>query len=167
MNRDIVYLLTLTVALCVSYFIFYRLYYYFFKNSTPPPITASRSLISLLYIAVTSIAVYIVSYQIPNEQLGNRLIHAIGGGFLTYIIAFLAVKDSRLQINKTRFFIFTFLLVMTLGVFNEIVEFFLQNYFNFQAAPNINDTWLDLISNTVGILLAAAIFTPFLGKSRK
>jgi hypothetical protein len=167
MNEDIVYLLSLTVAMCASYFIFYRLYYYFFKGSTPPPITASHSLISLLYIAAISVTVYIVSYQTPNQQLGNRLIHALGGGFLTYIVAFLAVKDSRLPVNKVRFFIFTFMLVTTLGVFNEIAEFFLQNYFNFQAAPNINDTWLDLISNTVGILLAAAIFTPFLGKSRK
>lgn len=111
--------------------------------------------------------VYLVSSKISDLELGNRIIHAFGGGFLAYLVCFFAVKDDRIKIDSVKFFIFSFMLVMTLGIGNEIAEYFLQNYLNFSAAPSINDTWLDLMSNIAGTLIAALCFTPFLPKGDK
>lgn len=161
---DIVYLLVVTIGMAVFYFLSYYFFYFFFKNSKPPTLAIQTAIRSLFYIVAFSLAVYFISYNIPSLSWGNRIIHTFGGGFLAYLTCFLAVKDSRLKIGRIRFFIFSALLVVALGVFNEIAEFVLQNYFNFWAAPTINDTWLDLISNSVGILLSAICFTPFLKK---
>jgi hypothetical protein len=105
--------------------------------------------------------VYFVSFRVTDWELGNRLLHIFGGGFLSFLICFFAVKDSELSISSFQFFSFSFLLVITLGVGNEILEFFLQNYAHFSFAQNVNDTWLDLISNAFGAIIAMACLTPF------
>jgi hypothetical protein len=38
----------------------------------------------------------------------------------------------------------------------------MQTFFNVGFAGNVNDTWLDLLSNVVGALLSAACFVPFI-----
>jgi hypothetical protein len=164
-NSDLAYLFLLTVAISFSYFPIRWLLHYFFDFKQPA--LGNRWIISCLEIAIFSLFVYFVSYSISNEDLGNRIIHAFGGGFLAYMVSFLAAKDSGLILPKAKFFIFTFMLVMTLGIGNEVVEFFLQNNFGFTAAPTINDTWLDLMSNITGTLIAAVCFTPFLKSSRR
>ncbi len=50
-------------------------------------------------------------------------------------------------------------MVMTLGVGNEIIEFLLHNYTGLQFSTAINDTWLDLVSNTVGAVLAGILLS--------
>jgi glycopeptide antibiotics resistance protein len=91
-----------------------------------------------------------------------------GGGFLSLLICFLATRNSKTSLSKFQFFIISSLIVSTMGVANEIIEFLLQNYTNldFTFAQTINDTWLDLISNTIGALLGAILLTPFV-RSRK
>ncbi|MBM3204789.1 hypothetical protein FJZ48_02295 [Candidatus Uhrbacteria bacterium] len=80
---------------------------------------------------------------------------------MAYMVCFIAAKDSRVSISKFSFFVFSVLIVTGLGVANEIIEFIGQNYFHYLFAPHINDTWLDLISNTVGIAVGSACFVPF------
>jgi hypothetical protein len=160
---DLIYLSLVTIVMAISYFPIRYLLLYFFQTSKPRAI-GSQWIVSCLAIIVFSLGVYIVSYAIPDLEWGNRIVHAFGGGFLAYMVAFLAAKDSGLAPDRVKFFIFTFMLVMTLGIGNEVVEYLLQNVFNFTAAPHINDTWLDLISNIVGTLLAAGLFTPYLKK---
>ena len=86
--------------------------------------------------------------------------HGLGGGFLAFGVCFLAAKFSEVKLGRARFALFSFLLVTALGVLNEVIEFILQNYFDFFFTAKVNDTWLDLISNWVGILVAGLIFVP-------
>ncbi len=156
------YLLFVTISLCFSYLVLYYIFPLFFNNFFIP--FKLKSLYSIGYIILFSFAVYTLSYAIPNQDVSNRILHVFGGGFLAFFTCFLIVKDSKLQIQKFQFFLFSFLIVVTLGVGNEIVEFILQNYFNFISAPTVNDTWLDLISNICGALIAAICFVPFVKK---
>ena len=78
---------------------------------------------------------------------------------MSFFICFRVVRDSRLLISKFQFFVFSVLVVTAMGVGNEIVEFVLQNYMPLVFSVDINDTWLDLISNGLGMLLGAALFT--------
>lgn len=158
------YLLALTLGMCFSYFILLYLFFAFFKNEQP--LFRRESLYSVVLIAFFSILTFIASVIIPDRQLANRFLHAIGGGFLSFLICFLVVRDSKLRLSRFQFFIFSALVVTAMGVANEVLEFFLQNYFHFTFSKTINDTWLDLLSNSVGILIAALLFTPFVGRKK-
>lgn len=162
------YLLALTIGLCFSYFILFFLFPYFFKGELPK--ITHHSLRSVAIIAGASVASFIISELIPDPELKNRVLHGLGGGFVAFMICFLAVKDSKVTITKFQFFILSVLIVTAMGVGNEILEFFVQQYvpslhFVFSAGPL--DTWLDLMSNTAGILVASACFVPFINRNKK
>ena len=157
------YLLLLTLGMGGVYVGLFSLFPYFFKNTHPA--LNRRSLYSILYIFLFSLLVYTVSFSLTDQNLGNRIMHTFGGGFLAFFTCFLAVRDSQLRIGKFQFFLFSFLIVISLGVANEIMEFILQNHFNFIFSQTINDTWWDLTSNLIGALIASAILIPFIKKS--
>ena len=123
-----------------------------------------RSVYSMLGILVVCVLFFNISNIMPDEQLGNRVLHAMAGGFTAFFLCYRAACDSKVAITKFQFFVFSALMVTTLGVGNEIAEFVGQNYAGIIFAPSINDTWLDLISNTVGILLGALCFVPLFKK---
>lgn len=125
-----------------------------------------KSASSIIIFAIFSAIIFYLSFVIPNPIVANRLLHSIGGGFAGILVCFLSVKDYGLQMNRLQFFILSALTITALGVGNEIFECILQNYLGYISAETINDTWLDLISNTGGIILALAIFTPFIGKKK-
>ncbi len=154
-----IYLLLLTVAMCAAYLLLYFGFTYFFTNKIAN--LGSGSLVSIVYISLFSLASYGVSVLIADLELANRILHVFGGGFLAFLVCFLVVRDSKVAVTRFQFVVLSFLVVVALGVANEIAEFFLQNYLAYTAALTINDTWLDLISNVVGASLAAFIFTPF------
>jgi len=156
------YLLIITAGLCLTYFVLYFLFSIFFKNSTT--VLNSKAMVSVLYIVLGSFLSYVVSTNISNLQLANRVLHALGGGAVGMLICFLVVRDSKLKINRFQFFVFSFLIVMTLGIANETIEYFLQTYAHYIFAPTPTDTWLDLISNLTGALAAGVILTPFVNK---
>jgi hypothetical protein len=158
---DYFYLSLRTASLCATYFVFYYLLSYFFKSKKPNNPHLITSVISVLLVVAISVLVYLISFIIPNPQLSNRIVHMFGGGFLAFLVCFLAAHDSHLQIDRRRLFLLCFMLVTTLGVVNEIAEYFLQTYFHLVSANTATDTWLDLISNTLGILLAGVVFLPF------
>ncbi len=141
-----------------AYFVLLFLFPYFFRQ--PLPRVARRSVQSLAYVVIVTSFFFIVSAVVPDEDFGNRILHSLGGGFVAMLICFYAARDSKVRISKFQFFVLSFLLVTALGVGNEIAEFFGQNYAGLVFAPNINDTWLDLISNTVGLLLCEAFVVP-------
>ena len=157
------YLLIITIGLCLAYVFFYFLFPLFFRNTTVA--LSAKSLYSILYIVIFIFLAYEISLRVADYELSNRFLHIFGGGFVSFLICFLAVKDSKLSLGRFQFFIFGVLLAIALGVANEILEFFLQRYFNMDFAKTATDTWLDLISNTVGALIAAACLTPFIKKS--
>jgi len=156
------YFVALTVALSLSYFILHILFNLFFQGEfVAIPARAPRS---VLYIAILSVIAYAISFSISNVELSNRVLHAFGGGFVSFFVCYRVVNDAKTPITKFQFFIFSALVVIAMGVANEILEFFLQNYSHFVFSRNPNDTWLDLISNTIGVLIGGFALTPFLRK---
>ncbi len=122
----------------------------FFKNISP---------ISILSILVLGFLSFVLSFLIPDRELSNRVLHAVGGGVMGFVVCFLATKNSGVPITKFQFFSFSFLIVNMLGIGNEILEFVLQEFGPFLFANSINDTWLDLVSNITGALIAGVVLT--------
>lgn len=156
------YLLAITAGLNLVYIVLIFGLPYFFNT----PISTSKNIQirSILTITILSFFGYGISFLIPDVELSNRFLHGFGGGFLAIFSCFCAFKDGVVPISKLQFFIFTILLVATLGVTNEILEFCLQNYLGFTFAISVNDTWLDLVSNSIGSIVAVGILTPFINK---
>lgn len=159
------YLVLLTVGLCLAYPALHALYSLFFEGKLAP--MRSGAAVSVLAVACFSLAVFFVSAAVPDAETSNRILHVFGGGFLAFAICFLVVRDAGLRIGRFRFLVFSFLVVMALGVANEILEYFLQTYFRFGFARDVDDTWLDLVSNVVGAAIAAAIFTPLVDRETR
>ena len=148
--------LLLTALYCFVYVVLFFLFPTFFNQAREK--LSKRSLISLGIIILLSFVAYIISYNIANEQIGNRFLHGFGGGFLAFLMCWLVARDTKLKITKFQFFVFSFLIVTGLGVANELLEFLLQSTTSFIFSPTATDTWLDLLSNTIGALIASAIF---------
>jgi hypothetical protein len=157
-------ILLLSPGMVATYFVLLFFYPLFFQQ--PLRQVGVRSLRSVALILVVFAAAWIVSSSLPDLSWGNRILHIFGGGFLAFLICFLGVRDSKVRIHRFQFIIISILIVETLGVGNELLEFVLQDVFHFTLATSINDTWLDLASNTVGALLGAAIFMPFMKNQR-
>lgn len=155
------YLSIVTIGFCLSYFFLTIFFSLFFKRTSKPSLT--KVIFSVFLIGLLSFIVNFI-FNIPDVELANRLLHALGGGFLAFFVCFLVVKNNHFNLNKIQFFFLSTLIVIALSVVNEIAEFFLQNYFNQIMASNINDTWLDLISNSIGLIVAAIILVPFIEK---
>lgn len=154
------------LALALGYAVVYLFLYFFFPHffGERPAKLSKQQLFSIPLLIFLSLLMWQVSVGIANQELGNRLLHAVGGGMLASLACFLAVKDSRVKITKAQFFILTVLIVTALGVANELAEFFLQETTGEIFAPTITDTWLDLLSNTLGTLVATLALVPCLHK---
>jgi hypothetical protein len=158
--QEIHYLTAVTVGLCFVYFFLEHVFNLFFEKHLAH--LSRRTFNSVALIIIASFMGYFISWSIPDPVLGNRFLHIFGGGFLALMVCFLVVKDSRIHITRFQFFVFSFLIVTTLGAANEILEFILQNLGWLTAATTVNDTWLDLISNAAGIIIGTVAFTPFI-----
>ncbi|MFH1170637.1 MAG: hypothetical protein V1704_03710 [Candidatus Vogelbacteria bacterium] len=152
------------IAYCLLYLTLGYLFPAFFTGAWS--VNRRSTLSSLVLIIIATIIIFSITTKIQDPLLENRLQHALGGGFLSFFICFLAWRSSGVIINRFQFFFFSFLFVITLGVANEILEYFLQNYYSFHFAGTINDTWLDLLSNIIGIFIASVIFLPWIKKNK-
>ncbi len=158
------YFIILILGFCVSYFLVGRFFALFFQTNINYRRDQKNIFRSLAILIVGSILVYFWSESFQNIEIGNRILHGVGGGVMAFLMCFLSALDHRVQMTKTQFFILSALIVTALGVVNEVVEFALQYYFDIQTAPHIYDTWFDLISNSSGLLMAGAVFTPFVSQ---
>lgn len=156
------YLILISVSLCISYFVLFFIFPELFNQERRK--IESSIFVSILLILLLSFLGYFITFNISDVELSNRFLHGFGGGFMAFLVCFFVVRDAKLKINKFQFFVLSILIVTSLGVANEILEFLLQNFAGFTIAVTINDTWLDLVSNTVGSLLAAVCFVPFVGR---
>lgn len=154
------YLIAITGFLCLAYVVLFFLFPYFFKS--PRASVGINSLVSMFWVVLFSLAIYAIDSWIPDPWLANRFLHAMGGGFAAFLVCFFVVRDRKMALGKVQFVVFSILIVIALGVANEILEFVLQNTTKMVFADSINDTWLDLISNTVGALLAALCLTSWI-----
>lgn len=174
------FLIAITVGLCMAYFAIRVLFGVFFgiKLSRPSNSSAGRkamvrALRSICLIFAFSVIGYVIALNIPDAETGNRILHGFGGGFMAFFVCFLAAKDLRADAisrglgggvvgpNRFQFFVLSVLLVAALGIGNEIMEFLFQNHTKLIFAVGVNDTWLDLISNLIGSVIAAICFVPF------
>jgi len=152
----------MTFGLCVAYYVIFKIFTVFFSaEKARISIASIRSVVIILVISVLG---YIITFKITDLELGNRVLHIVVGGFLVTLICFLVVKDGGFQINKLQFFIFSLFVVTAFGVFNEHIEYFLQTYVRVLFYSNPRDTWLDLLSNSIGIISANIILLPFINR---
>ncbi|MBI4086896.1 hypothetical protein HY416_02855 [Candidatus Kaiserbacteria bacterium] len=159
---DGIYLVAITVGLCATYAAL-LLFLPFFFNKVRRRIPMRTIIVSITSIILLSVAGYAVALSISDLQLGNRVLHGFGGGFMAFFACFLAARDSGVSVGRTRFFIMAALIVTALGVLNELAELFLERCCDLPLPETLDDTWLDLLSNTVGLLFAALCFVPFFG----
>jgi len=132
----------------------YLLCPFLFSIFTKEKFRFTPSIISLGIITVWMIIIYFCTTSVIQDKFwANRVLHAVGGGFNIVLIASLALKDFKIKLPLPQIIIIVFMLATTLGVFNEIIEFFLQQALGWKFATIIEDTWLDLVSNLVGTIL--------------
>lgn len=153
------YLALVALGLCVTYAVLFFFFPLFFRE--PLRRLSLRSLSSIAVATLFYAIIVKLSYDISDVEIGNRILHAFGGGFVAFFVCFRAAADSRVSSSRFQFFTLSFLIVSALGIVNEIAEYTLQNFAGFFFATTANDTWLDLISNSVGALIAALCFVPF------
>jgi hypothetical protein len=153
------YLIFLTLAMCVTYFILLYLFPFFFAQKIISP--RKDFLFSLVCIISFSVLAYVLNFLIQDAWIANRILHIFGGGFLGFLVCFLAVRDSGVHINKFQFFLFSALIVLALGIANELMELILQECNVMVSATTVDDTWLDLASNVIGVAIASVCLVPF------
>jgi hypothetical protein len=158
------YLAFLAVSFMLTYAVLFALFPLFFTSRLPRP--TGRSLLSLALILAGLLAVIIIVTSIEDRTFANRVLHALGGGFLSFFVCYRVVSDTRLAIGRFQFLVFSGLVVTALGVGNEILEFFFAIYLRVNFEANGFDTWLDLISNAVGTAAGALVFVPLYGLGR-
>lgn len=128
------------------------------KATFPDVLHVFRSVGSVVLV---TLGLFAVSFAIPDPFWSNRALHALGGGFAATFVCFCAAVDARLLIRRVQFVVIGVLIVTMFGVVNEIAELALHSFKVFTFAVHPMDTWLDLLSNMVGVALALMIFTPF------
>lgn len=154
-------LFTVIAVVCIGYiacyFFLFQLLPIFFRQSRLP--LGLRSIASVSFIFFLSILSYVVALNVPDVDLGNLILHMFGGGFLAAILCYLVVRDTGVTLTRFQFFVITFLIVLALGVANEHLEFFVQTFTRFSYADTVQDTWIDLVNNSIGAVLGASVFT--------
>lgn len=158
MNFGYFYLLAAAVGLSLAYLPVSFVFRKFFASSKNHLL--KKSILSFLIIAATSILISAISLTMPHGP-DNRFLHAFGGGFMIVLVCFLSCKNHGFNISKFQFAIIALLLGTAFGTVNELLEFFLESNFDLATNTSLNDSWLDLTSNTVGIFIALPVFLPF------
>ncbi len=145
-----------TIGLCVAY-VAMRLFLPRFFNISRETHIDRRAYGSILLIVATSAIGYALSYAIPDPWWANRALHVVGGGITTTLTCFLAARESMPHMRRRRFLMIAIMAVTILGVANEMAEFGLQHLTGVIYAPDMEDTWWDLASNTAGMLLSLPV----------
>ena len=152
------YLLALIPAFIVVYFLLIWWIRMFFDKRTNPIRYDIWHIVTIVFVFVW--VVMLVMY-IPDDELANRIQHALGGWFLIVLTLFFATLASSISMSRFQFFCLSLLLATWFGVANELAESVLQIHFGMNFAPHISDTWFDLWANSIWALIGASILTVF------
>lgn len=89
------------------------------------------------------------------------LLHALSGiaiGFIGFLILYSLYRDSRISASAFSIAVFSFSFSLALGALWEIFEFAMDNIFGLNMQRSgLNDTMWDLIVDSLGAFLTAAI----------
>lgn len=162
MNFGYIYLMATAIGLGLAYFPISFIFSRFFANSKA--LSLKKSVFSFVTIAALSVLISAVSLTMPHGP-DNRFLHAFGGGFMVVLVCFLSFKDHGFSMSRFQFGVISILLATAFGTGNELLEFFLQSNYGLVANAGLNDTWLDLTSNTFGTFIALPLLLPFVTKS--
>lgn len=141
----------------VAYVPLYALFTAFFDKERFPQWRIAVH--SLGWVLAALAIAFFFSYSLTDLWWANRVQHALGGGAVAYFMCWRIANDARLSLSRLKTLVFCFLVVMALGVANELVESLLQQYTSIIFASDTSDTWLDLWSNTIGALGAGSLLT--------
>src|SRR3989344_2128456 len=154
------FLLLQMAAILISYVVLYFAFPWFFRTSQRVP--GQQFLRSIFTIVVLMAIILAIAFNVPNDFWANRIQHAFLGAFIMSFICFRAVKDTGVSIDPIRFFLISGMLVTTLGVTGEMLEFFFHSLGYHVFSYSIEDTWWDLLSNAVGATIGGLLFAPFI-----
>ena len=157
-DARMVYLTILLAVYCFAYVALLYLFPIFFEQRMLA--IRWRALRPLVIIVAMAIASYNLMYAIADPFWRNRFEHAFLGAVPMVAACFFAARASGVRIARLQFFIFSALVVTALGVANELLELTLQESTTMIFSTSITDTWLDLASNTVGIVIASLVLVP-------
>jgi hypothetical protein len=156
------YLIGLSIAYCIAYLALFFGISFFFNNRFSR--LGIRSVRSIVLIVLLYFGALVASGLVSDPDWSNRILHTFGGGFLIVVAAAMAAVDSGIKLKAFQFIVVALSVGALFGVVNEIVEYILQTHFGFVFTSSVSDTWLDLISNTIGSALAGVLLAPFVKK---
>ncbi len=159
------YIALVAAGMCATYVVLYFAAPLFF--GLPVRAWSRHALLSMLAAASLVVLVYAATDTLTDLQLGNRLLHTFGGGFLGVFMCWRVARDAALPITRFQFLVLAGLVATSLGVANELTEFFLQNFSSLTFARTADDTWFDLLSNLVGTGLGMLVFLPLIPRVAK
>lgn len=87
----------------------------------------------------------------------DQLVHAYGYFVTTFVVAHIWIPRLRKNPNRTLFYLGLIFISMGLGALNEIVEFIATVSFENVNVGGYYNTGIDIISNTIGAIIAVII----------
>ncbi len=158
MQIILVYGLLYATVVYVTLFVARRVYGTSFSFSK-----VSRGLLALALVSLV-IAGLVGSY---SESIpANFFQHAVGGGVVSGLACIAVVQGLELRLSRFSLLLVIVASVSTLGVMNELLEYFLQTVTPLTFSYDSTDTWRDFIANTSGALLAWAVGTFFFWRDK-
>ena len=162
-------LFAVIAVVCIGYIACYFFLFYtlpiFFRQTRPA--IGRRAILSASFIFLLALVAYAIALNVPDPDIGNLILHMFGGGFLASVLCYLAVRDTAIALTRFQFFVITFLIVVALGVANEHLEFVVQSFTRFTYADTVQDTWIDLLNNSLGAFLGASLLVWRIHKERE
>jgi hypothetical protein len=111
---------------------------------------------------IASIASIIIS-----GQAGNFVLHAVGGGVASTMMYIYLVKTFEVKVSWRIEIAMLFAFASSLGVMNELAEYFIEIVFGLIMSVDTRDTWRDFVANTSGAIAAWAMLRNLLRFSPK
>ncbi|MEX2014958.1 MAG: hypothetical protein WD885_03400 [Candidatus Saccharimonadales bacterium] len=97
-----------------------------------------------------------IVYELKPDVTGNFFLHASGGVASAFLFVYLS-RTLKLKFPWRLTLVILFAWVSTLGVLNELAEYFFELLGFGPFAFDIHDTWRDFVANTTGAFTCWAI----------
>ncbi len=108
---------------------------------------------------VAACAAYAISWYLPSFLIGGEntafSTHFVGGGLFCALLWMAIVYDGRWQLAWFQHLALLYFLVSGLGVANELFELLLSQ--TVMPDFSMNDTWWDLLANSLGALVGWSV----------